>query len=163
MTGMAAKSRVISLIAAALISLLPRAAASSEEQLEWIGWSDEAAASLVYGIADSDHVIFSLACQQRAGPVTLVYPHEPKGAKDGAFYSLELRAGDHRLAIRTKGVRIEMDDLFILEGEVQRKADLQRLLGEGETLSVTVGQDVTELPLAGAADAGAVFLENCGR
>lgn len=160
---MAAKLKAISLIVAALFSLLPGAAASSEEQFEWIGWSDDEAASLVYGIANSDHVLISLACQNRAGPVTLVYPQEPKGAKDGAFYSLELRASDHVLTIRTKGVRLEMDDLFILEGEIPRKADLLALLSSGQKLTVAVGKDVTDLPLAGAAVAGSALLDICGR
>lgn len=160
---MAVKLKSISLLMAALTTLLPAGPVVSEEKLEWIGWSGEGAASLVYGIANSDHVILSLACQQGGEPVTLVYPHEPMGAEDGAFYSLELRAGDRNLTIRMKGVRLEMDDLFILEGELQRKADLLGLLNSGETLTVVVGQDVTELPLAGASVAGAAFLGACGR
>lgn len=160
---MATNLKAISLVAAALIALVPGRPAVSEERLEWIGWSGEGGASLVYGIANSDHVILSLACQQGGGPVTLVYPHEPKGAEDGAFYSLDLRSGDRNLTIRTTGVRLEMDDLFILEGELQRKVDLVGLLNGGETLTVAFGQDVTQLPLAGASVAGSAFLELCGR
>lgn len=160
---MAAKLKSISLVVAALIALVAARPVVSEERLEWIGWSGEGAASLVYGIANSDHVILSLACQEGGGPVMLVYPHEPKGAEDGAFYSLDLRSGDRNLTISTKGVRLEMDDLFILEGELQRKEDLVGLLNGGETLTVVVGQDVTELPLAGASVAGSAFLEVCGR
>lgn len=136
--------------------------AFAEEKLDWHGWSGDGAASLVYGMAESDHVLLSLACEQ-GGPIRIVYPYEPIPARDGGAYDLMLKAGKLVAAIKTTGTRLEMDDLFILEGELPKGTNLVGLLTGGKSLVVAVGPDVTELPLAGAAIAGSALFEICGR
>lgn len=134
------------------------------EELAWHGWSGEGAASLVYGVAESDHVILSFSCEEKGGPIQLVYSHEPKAARPDAAYDLVLTAGKSALHIETTGLRLEMDDLFILEGELAAGGewDLLELLQAGDTLSVTVEGDVTDLPLAGAEASAAKLVETCG-
>ncbi|RKE85944.1 hypothetical protein [Rhizobium sp. AG855] len=137
--------------------------AAAEENLAWHGWSAEGAAQLVYGVAESDHVLLSFACEQSGSPIRVVYPHEPKPARDGAAYDVTLKAGKQIMRLKTTGTRLEMDDLFILEGELPKGADLVGLLTGGKTLVVSVGKDVTELPLKDAAVAGSALFEICGR
>jgi hypothetical protein len=135
----------------------------AEEKLAWHGWSGDGAAQLVYGVAESDHVLLSFACEQTGSPISLVYPYEPEQPKDGGLYDLTLKAGKQSLSLKTTGTRLEMDDLFILEADMPAGANIVGLLTAGKTLSVTVGKDLTELPLQGAATAGSALFEICGR
>lgn len=160
---MASRSVCTSVILASFLGLAAGASASAEEKLDWHGWSGEGSASLVYGVAESDYVLVSLSCEKAGSPIRLVYPYEPKQPTDGGTYDLTLKAGKETVSLSTTGTRLEMDDLFILEGELPKGTNLVGLLTGGETLTVGVGQDVTVLPLAGAATAGSALFEICGR
>ncbi|THV16617.1 hypothetical protein [Rhizobium rhizophilum] len=133
----------------------------AEEELTWHAWSGEGAASLVYGMAESDYVLLSLACESADGPVMLFFPYEPAGAQDGSAYRLTLENGSQALTTETTGSRMEMDDLFMLEGRLPRGEELKGLLGGTGVLKVSVGKDVTELPLASAGNAAREFLAVC--
>lgn len=133
----------------------------AEEDLGWHSWTGEGAASLVYGMAESDYVLLSLSCESPEGPVLIFFPHEPESAKDGASYRLTLEAGTRAVTIETTGRRMEMDDLFILEGQLPKGAALKGLLGGAGMLKASVGKDVTELPLATAGKAALEFLAVC--
>ena len=147
---------------AAFVGFAPVPTAFAEEKFEWHGWSGEGSASLVYGVAESDHVLLSLSCEQGSA-IRVVYPHEPKQPNDGGTYSLTLQAGKEIVALKTTGTRLEMDDLFILEGDLPKGTNLVGLLTGGKTLAVSVDKDVTELSLEGAATAGSALFEICGR
>ena len=160
---MASRSLCIVGLLVCLGALVTATLVSAEETLDWHGWSADGSAQLVYGIAESDHVLLSFSCEQSGAPIRIVYPYEPKPARDGGAYDVTLKAGKQTLALRTTGTRLDMDDLFILEGALQKGADLVSLLTGGETLVMSVGKDVTELPLKGAATAGSALFEICGR
>ena len=134
---------------------------AAEEELTWIGWVGEGAASLAYGLAESDYVLLSLACEKAGGPVMVYFPHEPERSKDGSSYRLILETGSRAVTIETTGRRMEMDDLFILEGELQSGEELKALLGGTESLKISVAGHVTELPLATAGEAAREFLAVC--
>jgi hypothetical protein len=159
---MASRMFSISAILVALCGAAIAQPALAEEKLDWHGWSGEGSASLVYGVAESDHVLLSLSCEP-GGPISIVYPYEPNPAEDGGAYELTLKAGKLAAAVKTTGTRLEMDDLFILEGDLPKGTNLVGLLTGGKSLAVAVGPDVTELPLAGAAIAGSALFEICGR
>lgn len=160
---MALRSLATFAAVAALVGLTSLKAVWADEKLSWLGWSGEGAASLAYGLAESDHVLLSLACEKAGTPIRLVYPHEPAQPVDGGTYELTLKTEKQALSLKTTGTRLEMDDLFILEGELPKGTDLVALLTAGKTLTVAVDQDVTELPLDGAASAGSALFEICGR
>lgn len=160
---MAFRSLSTSVILAALFGIATVPGASAEEKLDWHGWSGEGSASLVYGMAESDYVLVSLSCEQAGSPIRLVYPYEPKQPKDGGTYDLTLKAGKETVSLKTTGIRLEMDDLFILEGELPKGTNLVGILTGGKTLTVEVDTVVTELPLEGAATAGSALFEICGR
>lgn len=159
---MASRSLSMSVILATLAGFSAAPPASGEENLAWHGWSGEGAASLVYGVAESDHVLLSLSCEQ-GSPIRLVYPYEPKTARDGGTYDLTLKVGKQVLSMKTTGARLDMDDLFILEGDLPKGTNLVSLLTGGKTLTVGVNHDVSDLPLVGAATAASALLEICGR
>lgn len=159
---MTARSLSTYVLLGALVALASGPSASAQEKLEWLGWSGEGAASLVYGVAESDHVLLSLSCEQ-GSPIRLVYPYEPRQARDGGAYDLTLKVGKQTLSMETTGTRLEMDDLFILEGDLPKGTSLVGLLTGGDILTVGVDKDVSELPLGGAATAASALLEICGR
>ncbi|KQW31514.1 hypothetical protein ASE36_04535 [Rhizobium sp. Root274] len=160
---MTLRTLFLSFSVAALGSLISTWPASGEEKLAWHGWSGDGAAQLVYGVAESDHVLLSFACEQSGSPIHLVYPYEPKQPKDGALYDVTLKAGKQTISVKSTGTRLEMDDLFILEADLPAGANLLGLLTASKRLTVAVGKDVTELPLEGAAIAGSALFEICGR
>lgn len=145
----------------ALVLMSAHRPSAAEEELTWIGWVGEGAASLAYGLAESDYVLLSLACEKPGGPVLVYFPHEPEGARDGARYQLILETGSRAATIETTGRRMEMDDLFILEGELQSGEELKALLGGTESLKISVAEHVTELPLATVGEAAREFLAVC--
>jgi len=145
----------------AIVLMSAHRPSDAEEELTWIGWVGEGAASLAYGLAESDYVLLSLACEKAGGPVLVYFPHEPEGAKDGASYRLILETGGRAATIETTGRRMEMDDLFILEGELQSGEELKALLGGTGTMKISIGEDVTELPLAASSEAVGEFLAVC--
>lgn len=159
---MRARQRVVrSCVTALALLLQPVIPLRAEEDLDWQAWSGEGAAQLVYGVAESDFVLLSFACDSAQGPIVVTFPYEPNGAREGASYQLVLEAGSRTLTVETVGTRLQMDDLFILEGKLARGADLQGLLGQGGMLKVRFGTDVTELPLKSAQKPSKNFFATC--
>lgn len=155
-------TRLLSVSAlSATVLLSAHRPSAAEEELTWIGWVGEGAASLAYGLAESDYVLLSLACEKAGGPVMVYFPHEPEGAKDGAAYRLTLKTDTRSTTIETTGKRMEMDDLFILEGELLSGEELKALLRSTGTMKISIGEDVTELPLSGSGEAAREFLAVC--
>jgi len=150
---------LIPFIASAVIGFAVPAAA--EENLSWGGWSSDGSASLFYGLAESDHVLLSLACESRDSPILLAVPYESADAKDGAAYPLTLSVGSDALTVDTTGSRMEMDDLFILVGELPNGSDIKSLLTGTGMLKVAIGTEVTELPLDSIGKAAQEFLAVC--
>ncbi|TPP10092.1 hypothetical protein [Rhizobium glycinendophyticum] len=160
---MTLRTLLLSFSVATLWGLVSTWPVLAEEKLAWHGWSGDGAAQLVYGVAESDHVLLSFACEQTGSPIRFVYPYEPEQPKNGGLYDVTLKAGKQTLSLKTTGTRLEMDDLFILEADMPAGANLVALLTAGKTLSLTVGKDLTEVPLQGAATAGSALFEICGR
>ncbi len=155
-------TRLLSVSAfSAIVLVSAHRPSAAEEKLTWIGWVGEGAASLAYGLAESDYVLLSLACEKPGGPVLVYFPHEPEGAKDGAAYRLTLETDTRSTTIETTGKRMEMDDLFILEGELLSGEELKALLRSTGTMKISIGKDVTELPLSGSGEAAREFLAVC--
>lgn len=145
----------------ALLLLLPLAAAAAQEDLGWHGLAHEDSAMLFYGIAQSDQVELGFSCQARSNLVSFVYAFAPIEAVDGVAVQVLLQAGDIEVPIHTTGVRLEMDELFLLEGETALDARLIDLLSSRGTLLVFVEDGAAEYPLDGAREAAAALIETC--
>jgi len=147
-------------LAAALLTpaAAPAGPGPAAEGRVWIG----TAVGLLYGTPDSDDLLLGFACfEEGDGPVLAVaLAHEPVFLADGEAATLELRSAGGALALAGEGMRLLLDDLFLIEArlvepEARREAGaaLAALLTAGGTLSVLVEDGEVELPLDGLAAA----------
>lgn len=158
---MAVQERVkVVLRVAALLCCIPVTAAA-EENPGWHGEKGERGASLFYGIPQSGHAPVSFSCPQGGGDLVFAFAFEPVNAADGAEVEVLLQAGDIEVPISTTGTRIEMDDLFILEGRTALDARLVDLITSRGTLHVFVEDGAEEFSLDGAREAAAALIETC--
>lgn len=136
---------------------------TSAQQMRWIGDRYEEGASLVYGFPDSDGVLLAFYCDRASRTVAVSLEYEPMKAEDGVEIdvNLALLGGGPRVSLRMIGLRLEIDDKFVLEGETEPAAALQRLLASKGTLVVTVEDGEQEIPLAGAGEAARELFAAC--
>ena len=149
--------------AALAASLMLSAGALAQDNPGWHGTAHDGMATLFYGVPQSDHAEIALSCQAGDDTATFVFAFAPIQAVDGVQVVVTLEAGDISLPIQTTGALMQMDDLFLLEGEVAVDARLIDLLGSEGMLSVFVEDGSAEYPLAGATEAAAALVETCGQ
>jgi hypothetical protein len=150
-------------VAALAASLMLSAGAMAQDDPGWHGNEYDGMATLFYGVPQSDHVEIALSCQAGSNAANFVFAFAPIQAVDGVQVQVTLEAGDIALPIQTTGALMQMDDLFLLEGEVTVDARLIDLLGSPGKLSVFVEDGAAEYPLEGALDAAAALIEACGQ
>jgi hypothetical protein len=150
-------------VAALTAGLLLSAGAMAQDNPDWHGNEYDGMATLFYGVPQSDHVEIALSCQAGSDAANFVFAFAPIEAVDGVQVQVTLEAGDISLPIQTTGVMMQMDDLFLLEGEVPVDARLIDLLGSTGMLSVFVEDGAAEYPLEGALDAAAALIQACGQ
>lgn len=148
----------IALLSLAAIELHPRAQA---EQVTWFGSRNEDGASLAYGTPSSGYGKIVFSCQAGQDELMFTYEHEPINAVDGAEVDAVLAAGDVEIAIPTTGTRLEIDDVYLLEGQAKLDDALRKLLTAGGNLTITVEDGAAEYPLEGAAEAAKHLLQVC--
>ena len=144
-------------------SLMLPAGAMAQDNPGWHGTAYEGIATLFYGVPESDHAELSFSCEAGSGTATFVFAFAPILAVDGVEVLVTLEAGDVSLPIQTTGMLLEMDDQFLLEGQVPLDAQLTDLLGSEGVLSVFVEDGSAEYALDGALDAASDLFETCGQ
>ncbi len=130
------------------------------EDLQWFGSADGYGASLIYGVPQSGYAPIAFQCQD-SGEIGFVFEFEPINPADGITILVTLEAGGISIPIETRGSRLEMDDLFILEGKYVPGDDLSKLLAASDYLSVFVEDGAEEYPLDGALEAARALFETC--
>lgn len=133
---------------------------SATEDIRWFGSADAYGASLVYGIPDSGYAPIAFFCTNGAD-LAFAYEFEPIDPTDGGEVTVTLQVGDIIVPIETTGLRLEMDDLFILEGTTILDDRLTDLLTSRGTLHVFVEDGSAEYPLDGAREAASSLIEYC--
>src|SRR5690606_24736026 len=93
--------------------------------------------------------------------LTFSYEHEPTNAVDGVEVDAVLAAGGVEVSIPTTGSRLEIDGIFLLEGQVQLDAILRKILTSSGTLTIMVEDGAAEYPLEGTAQAARPLLQAC--
>ncbi|MCR6672158.1 hypothetical protein [Devosia ginsengisoli] len=144
-------------------SLILPTTAMAQDNPGWHGTAYEGMATLFYGTPQSDHAELSFSCEAGSGTATFVFAFAPIRAVDGVEVVVTLEAGDISLPIQTTGILLEMDDQFLLEGQVPLDAQLTDLLGSEGVLSVFVEDGSAEYSLDGAMEAATDLLETCGQ
>ncbi|MBX3580919.1 MAG: hypothetical protein KF810_03355 [Rhizobiaceae bacterium] len=145
--------------AAAALSLVV-ASAHAQDRV-WIGDTYEEGASLIYGTPDTGDIALSFSCARGSGKVAFSYIFEPINPTEGARVEVTLEAGDIIMPVQTTGTRLEMDDIFVLEGQIPFDAQLVDLLTSQGALEVFVEDGSEEIPLEGARQAGRKLFETC--
>lgn len=156
------RNRASVLLRVVALFCLVATTAPAEENLGWHFVTAEQGGTLFYGIPQSGHAPLSFSCAEGDRELAFVFAFEPINAVDGVEVVVLLEANDISIPIPTIGTRLEMDDLFVLEGRTSPDARLLDLFGPGDVLSVFVEDGAEEYPLAGAREAAAALLESCG-
>ncbi len=147
----------IALLSLAGLQLSPAAA----EQVKWFGTRSEDGASLIYGTPNSGYGKIVLSCAAGQDDLSFVYEHEPIDSKNGVQVKVLLSAGGEETSIPTTGTRLEIDDVFILEGQTKLDGRLRKILTSPGSLILTVEDGTAAFPLDGAAKAAHDLLEVC--
>lgn len=137
-------------------------AAAAQEDLQWISHADEYGASLIYGVPQTSFAPVSFHCESGSDALTFTFEFEPVNATDGVGIDVIVQAGALEVPIETTGMRLEMDDLFILQGETlldDRMIDL--LLSDGPLL-VFVEDGVEEYALEDMREGVKMLARVCG-
>lgn len=144
-----------------VIGAIATTGANAQEDLRWFNAIYEGEASLVYGVPETSFAPVAFRCTAGEADAGFTYEHEPIDASDGVEVTVTLQAGDIEVPIQTTGIRLEMDDLFILEGTTPLDDRLIDLLTSQGTLLVFVEDGAEEYPLEGAREAAKGFVKAC--
>lgn len=148
-------------VSISLASMLPAGAG----EYRWIGQITEDGSALSYAIPESDGIKIDFHCDRKTRAIVVNYAREPKAAKDGGKFNIRVsvRGRDPGLnvTIAATGQRLELDDLFVLQGQTRMTPALRRLLAEGGTLLVEVDGRPEEIPLKGIAAAAKQLFASC--
>lgn len=136
-------------------------AAQAEEDLQWFGYSEKHGAALIYGVPETSFAPLAFNCETETGTLTFTVEFEPVDAADGVEVTVYLQAGDVEIAIETIGQRLEMGDLFILQGSVLLDDRFENLIASRGALIVTIEDGAMEYPLDGARKAASRLLKTC--
>lgn len=138
---------------------------AAANEYRWIGQITEDGAALTYAIPESDGIKIDFHCDRKTRTIVVNYAHEPKDAKDGmqANIVLSVRGRDPglRVVIPASGRRLELDDLFSLQGEIRASPQLRRVLADGGSLTITVLGAMEEIPLQGITQAARRLFTTC--
>ncbi|MEQ1944767.1 hypothetical protein ABMA32_20315 [Mesorhizobium sp. VNQ89] len=126
-----------------------------------IGHSYEDGAALVYGVPDSRDMTLSFDCATNSDTLAFVYAFEPQNASDGMKVEVLLRSGDVAVPVATVGSRLEMDDIFVLEGELKFDSRTAGIITSAGFLQISVGEQSEGIPLAGSRAAATSLLDAC--
>ncbi|MBL8580387.1 MAG: hypothetical protein JNK47_24595 [Mesorhizobium sp.] len=148
-----------SFLAGFVVATLPVGLVSAQERT-WIGQSYEEGAALIYGIPDSGDMTLSFDCARNSDTLTFIYAFEPGNASDRMQLEVRLQTADTAIPVATTGTRLEIDDLFVLEGELKLD-EITGLLKSRGVLRVFVENGSEEIPLDGAREAAKSLLETC--
>ena len=125
----------------------------AEDDLGWHGNVHDGMATLFWGIPQSGYAEIAFSCHSGSQGAGFVFAFAPIHAVDGVEVTVTLEAGDIAIPIRTTGALMQMDDQFLLEGQVAVDAQLVALLDAPGLLSVFVEDGSVEYPLDGAREA----------
>lgn len=161
MRGMSKFKVAVAAVASSGLLQISSPHAASAEQISWFGNRSEDGASLIYGTPDSGYGKIVFSCQAGQEDVTFVYEHEPINPADGVKVNVFLSAGGEDIAIPTTGSRLQIDDVFLLEGHTKLDSRLRKILNAEGELTVTVEDGIEAYPLEGAAEAAKHLLKTC--
>lgn len=145
-------------VSALLVALV--APAHAQERI-WIGSAHDDGASLVYGTPESGDLALSFDCAKGSDALAFSYAFEPVNATDGVKVEVTLQAGDIIVPIETIGARLEMDDLFVLEGQTKLDNRFVDLITSSGILQIFVEDGSEEIPLDGAREAAESLTRTC--
>lgn len=135
---------------------------ASADEVKWFVLPGETeGAVLIYGTPDSGYAPLSFRCDGKGGALDVVIEHEPINAVNGVKVEAFFSAGDIEIAVATTGTRLDMDDLFILEGQTPFDKRFQDMIASSGQLIMTTEDGAEEYPLEGARDPAREFLKLC--
>lgn len=135
---------------------------ASADEVKWFVLPGETeGAVLIYGTPDSGYAPLSFRCDGKAAALDVVIEHEPINAVNGVKVEAFFSAGDIEIAMATTGTRLDMDDLFILEGQTPLDERFQDLITSSGPLTMTIEDGAEEYPLEGVRDPAREFLKLC--
>lgn len=133
------------------------------DEVKWFVLNEEAeGAVLIYGTPDSGYAPFSFRCDGKGGALDVTVEHEPVNATTGVKVETFFSAGDIEIQVATTGTRLEMDDLFILEGQTPLDKRFQDLITSSGPLTMTIEDGAEDYPLDGAGNPAREFFRLCG-
>lgn len=152
--------RLSALFAAGL--LLAPSVASADEVKWFVLPGETEGAVLIYGTPDSGYAPLSFRCDGKGGALDATIEHEPINATNGVKVETFFSAGDIEIQVATTGTRLDMDDLFILEGKTPLDKRFQDMITSSGPLTMTIEDGAEEYPLDGASDPAREFFKLCG-
>jgi hypothetical protein len=134
----------------------------AQDTPRWHGLQQDGDVLVFHGVAESDDVPLSFFCPARAENIEFTYAYMAERQQADAEYPVSLRAGKTQLNIRTVGERLELDDHFLLVGQIAFDTHLLALLNADGELEVTVGNGTPRrFPLTDARAAARLLDEHC--
>ncbi|MGE0502710.1 MAG: hypothetical protein AB7I79_18460 [Rhizobiaceae bacterium] len=135
----------------------------SAAEMTWFGGGDELNAELRYGTADKSDTPISFYCTPHVKIVYVDYDFKPANATEAMEIDFTLSAGGIDIEVGAIGYGIEMDDGFVLEGQILFDQKFLDFIASDGVITATAEGKTEEFPLAGAKEVSGPLLETCGR
>ena len=148
-------------LAAALLAFIAHPASAAE--MAWYSGADELNAELRYGTADKSDTPISFWCTPYVDIVYVAYDFRPANATEAMQTAFTLSAGGITIEVGAIGYGIEMDNGFVLEGQMIFDEEFKRFITSDGVLTATSEGKSETFPLEGVKEKVGVLLEMCGR
>lgn len=131
------------------------------EDFQWLNYIGQDRALFLYGVPETDFVPLAFECSNGRQELHFSYWHEPANARDGMDVPVMLHGGGQSISLTTKGTRWEMDDLFVIEGNLPLDDTFIAIFTSTGVLSVELSDAIEEYPLEGAREVLKPFVAAC--
>jgi hypothetical protein len=134
------------------------ASAAEAEERQWIVDASSFGVEMMYGMPESDDILFAIRCDSKAKEIFIGFAHDPLGAKAGHVIELELDSEGGRVMLPAVVSYFDAMEVTLIETPNVTGAGLRPIFTDGVTLAVTVVDGTEEIPLSGmAGDFDALF------
>lgn len=152
----------VSLVAALPILAAAICSSAAAQERQWIAQKSPLGVEMMYGLPESDDILFAVRCDADARQIFVGFAHEPIGAGPGDTITLGLMSENGEIGLPAIVAYIDAMDITLIETTEVAGAELKPILSGGGTLFVMVEDGSEEIQLDGTAGDFADLFAACG-
>jgi hypothetical protein len=144
------------------MSLALLASSADAQERRWIANKTPEGIEVMYGMPESDDILFAIRCEAETKEVFVGFAHKPVSVEPGGPITLVLFSEAGEVELPAIVTYLDTMDITLIETPDVPGALLRPVFTEGTTLSIMVEDGVEEIPLTDTVDDFDALFTACG-